>query len=112
MVFKQLLFTVTALEPRSEEIGRVRADLATEKVERVGVPEIDVLLHNFEGDSPQFTNFAVLALLHQICRTLDDAPDARLADEHMIGLFGQHEFASAAQRLKPGFGKCAELIFA
>ncbi len=39
-------------------------------------------------------------------------PDARLADEHVVRLLGQHEAARARERVEAGLGERAELVLA
>src|SRR5262245_54681512 len=112
VILMQFLFAVASLKPCREEIGGIRADLASKEVERVSVPEVDVFLDNAERNGSQFARVAVPAFLHQLRRTSDDTLDARLADKHVMRLFGQHEAAGPAQRLEPGLGQRRELVLA
>src|SRR5262245_51235672 len=59
VILVQLLFAIASLKPRREEIGGVRADLAAEEVERVGVPEVYILLDNVERNGSQCARVAV-----------------------------------------------------
>ena len=54
----------------------------------------------------------VRVLLHQLARALHDALDARLADEHVVRLFGEHEAGGARERIEAALGEGEELILA
>src|SRR5215213_186461 len=97
-----LAFLVTALQSRCEEVSRVGADLAAEEIERVTEPEVDVLLNDFERDA---TEFAHVAFLHQLRSAAADAPEARIADKHVMCFFRQHELARTCERLKARLGE-------
>src|SRR5262245_37020397 len=112
VILEQLLLAVTAFQTRREEVRRIRTDLAAEQIERITVPEIDVLLDDVERDSTELARVAILTLLHQLRGASDYAPDAGLTDEHVVSLFGQHEFAGAGQRLESRFGQRAKPILA
>ncbi len=51
-------------------------------------------------------------LLHGLAGSLDDAPDAGLADEHVVRLLGEHEAASPRQRIEARLGEAFELHLA
>ena len=51
-------------------------------------------------------------LLHRLAGSLDDAPDAGLADEHVVRLLGEHEATGARQRIEARLGKAFELHLA
>ena len=51
-------------------------------------------------------------LLHDFAGSLDNSADATFTHEHVMGFLGEHEAASARQRIEAGFGQGAELKFA
>src|SRR6185503_10456586 len=89
-----LLFLVTAFQTSGEEIGGVGTDFATEKIERITEPEVDVLLNDVERDATQFAN---VALFHQLCSAPDHAAETRVADKHVVRFFSKHEAAGARE---------------
>ncbi|HEX8145974.1 MAG TPA: hypothetical protein VF591_02135, partial [Pyrinomonadaceae bacterium] len=93
-------------------VGRVRADLAAEEVERVGEPVVDVALDDVERDAAQSAHVLVRVLLHQLRGAADDAPHAGLADEEVVRLLRQHELAGARERLEARLGERRELVLA
>ena len=50
--------------------------------------------------------------LHRLAGALDDAADAGLAHEHVMGFFGQHEAAGARQRIEARLRQAFELHLA
>src|SRR5215204_2606493 len=107
-----LLLLIAPLQTGSEEVGRVRADLAAEEVERVGEPVVDVALDDVERDAARESHVLAGALLHQLRGAADDSAHARLADEEVVRLLRQHELAGARQRLEATFGERRELVLA
>jgi len=55
---------------------------------------------------------SVLCSFYQFTGALDDAADAGLADEHVMGFFGQHELARSRERIEGALGEGEQLIFA
>src|SRR5258708_19114702 len=51
-------------------------------------------------------------LLHYFAGPLNDAADARLADEHVVGLLGEHKAAGSRKRIKTRFRERAKLKLA
>ena len=51
-------------------------------------------------------------LLHRLARSLQDAPDAGLAHEHVVGLLGEHEAAGPRERIEAGLRQAFELHLA
>ena len=105
MIRVLVLLFETPFQSGSEEIGRVRADLAAKQIERIAEPEVDVLLHDVERNASELTHIFVRILLHQLRSAFDDAAQARVADKHMMRFFGQHKSARARQRLETRFGQ-------
>src|SRR6266550_7317468 len=103
-----LLFEAT-LQACREKVGGVRTDLTAKKIERIAEPVIDVLLNDVQRNAAQLAH--ILALLQQLRSALDYAAQARVPDKHVVGLFGQHEFARARQRLEARFGQSRQLKF-
>src|SRR5262245_6523206 len=81
VILEQFPFAIAALQSRGEEVRGIRADLAAEEVERIGVPEIDVLLDDVERNAAKLARVAVSALFHQLRAPPDHTPDAGLRSE-------------------------------
>ena len=68
--------------------------------------------------TPSARTFAIVVgivdarFLHRFAGPLHDAADAGLADEHVMGLFGQHEAAGARQRIEAGLREALQLHLA
>ena len=104
-----------ALEPLGVERGGVGADLGAVQVARHAEVEVEVLLQRGQVDHPEAAQpgrIVGLVLVHDVAGALDDARDARLADEQVMRLLGQHEAAGARQRVEGRFGERRELVLA
>src|SRR5215213_1185563 len=109
MIGVLVAFLVTTLQSRREEVSGVRADLATEEIERVTEPEVDVLLNNLERDAAKLAH---VALLHQLRGAPADAAQTGVADKHVMRFFRQHKLARARERLEPRFSERRKLVLA
>ena len=107
-----LVLLVATLEARSEEVRRVVRDLAAEELDRAGEPEVDVLLDRRQIDAALPARVAVRVLLGQARALLQHAVDARLTDEEVERLLGQHEARRAGERIEAGLGQGRELVLA
>src|SRR2546425_4789149 len=101
MIFIFFLFLVAALQTGSEEVRRVRTNLAAKQIERIAVPEVYVALNDLQRNTAQFAHVAVFAFAHQLSGAFHYSTNPSLADEHVMRFFSQHELAGARQRLEP-----------
>src|SRR5262249_44877358 len=83
MVLVPLLLLGAALQAGAEELRRVGRDLTAEEVERDGVPEVQVALDRRQVE--RALGARVLPRTQALGGALDDARDAALADEHVVG---------------------------
>ena len=77
--------------------------------------EIEVALDGGQIDHAERTQFrgVVGAMLrHGLAGALKNARDARLAHEHVMRFFGEHEPGGAGERVERGFGERAQLELA
>ncbi len=50
--------------------------------------------------APDLLRVVAAGFLHDFQRSLYDTPETRLAHEHVVGFFGQHEAAGARERVE------------
>src|SRR3989338_570556 len=112
MIVVLLRLLEAALQAHRVEVRGVRRDLRAEEVERHRVVEVEVPLQRGQVDPPVLAHLVGLVLAREFTRTLDDAPDTRLADEHVVGLFGEHEAARTRERIEAALGEARELVLA
>ena len=77
--------------------------------------EVQILLKGLQVDHAELAHIfrsVDLVLLHHFAGALDHARHARLADEHVVRLFGEHEAAGARERIEARLGQRAELELA
>src|SRR5208337_4954494 len=74
--------------------------------------KVYILLNDCQIDSTMLTDFVGAVMFHQLAGAADHAADSRLADEQVMGLFGQHEAAGSRQRIESRFGQACKLILA
>src|SRR6266850_2505370 len=111
----QFSFTEASFQAAGEIIRSVRRNVRTVKIESHAVVKIQVLLNRLEINHAQGAHIRgaiELMFLHHFAGALNDAADAGLADEHVVGFLGEHEAAGARKRIKAGFGERAKLEFA
>src|SRR5262249_46225260 len=109
MIF-ELVLLGSALEPSGEEGCGVGRHLGSEEIQGHRVPEVQVLLQRWQIDSAELAWIAMLGFPAQFRGALNHPPDSRLADEHVMRLFGEHEAGGSRERVKSRFGESQELI--
>ncbi len=105
-------FLEPPLEAHGEVVGGVRGKLLSEQVHRGAEVEVQVLLDGGQVDDPVAAHVFAVVLVHHLAGALHHPPHAGLADEHVVGLLGQHEPAGARQRIEAGLGQRGELVLA
>ncbi len=108
-------FVEAPLEALGIERGRIGADLGAVQVAGDAEVEVEVLLQRGKVDHAQAAQpgrVVGLVLVHHVAGALDDARNARFADEHVVRLLGQHEAAGARQRVEARLGERRELVLA
>ena len=81
----------------------IRGRVGAEKIERRTKPEVQIFLHRRQIDRSRLAHRLRIVgtdLFHDFERASHDAADARIADEHVMGLFGQHELAGPRERIE------------
>ncbi len=110
MVVAVLVLFRAPLQAVREVVRRVARHFAAMQVEALAEPEIDVLLDGGEVDAADRPHvLGEAGLLHQLTRTLHDARQARVADEHVVRFFGQHETGGSRQRIEGAFRQRKQL---
>src|SRR5271154_7157613 len=74
--------------------------------------KVYILLNDREIDSAILTDYVGIVLFHQLASAADHAAHSRFAEEQMMRLLGQHEAASARQRIESRLGQARQLILA
>ena len=114
MIVADFRFLEAALQAAGVIICGVGGNIGAIQIDRDAEMEIDVTLHGFEIDHAHRADVGGIAdfiFLHHVASALDDSSYARFADEHVMRFFGEHEAASARERIESGFRETAELIF-
>ena len=83
------------------------------QVEALAEPEIDELLDQRQVNAAGAAHVArIPRLAQQLAGALENAPHAAFADEHVVGLFGQHEPGGPGQRIERALGQRQQLRLA
>ena len=106
------LLVEAPLEAGGEVVGGVGRRLGAEQVERHAAMEVEVALQRRHVDAAERPDVGGVVLLHQLHRSFDDPPDPRGPDEHVVGLFLEHEVARARERVEPRLAQGGELELA
>ena len=112
------VLVVAAFQPGIEGVGSVGADFVAEQVEGQGEMQVGLFLNRRQVDHPKrpdsldVIRIVDAGCFHCLGGALDDAGDAGLADEHVVGFFGEHESAGAREWIEAGLGEGGELHLA
>ena len=104
--------------PAPNDLGGVAGDFAAEQVARDRSVEVQLALQERQVDHAKLAHrLDLIGILdarfdHRRAGRLDRALYAGLADEHVMGLFRQHEAAGARERIEAAFGERGELHLA
>ena len=118
VVVLEPVLAVAALQAGMEGVGGIGRNLVAEQIERQREVQVRLFLDGRQVDDAELAHrldivgIVDAGLLHRLAGALDDAGDAGLAHEHVVGFLGQHEAAGARQRIEAGLRQRFELHLA
>ena len=106
---------IAAFEARVVEDRGIARLIGTKQIDGHAKMKIEIALQGRQVDHAGGANpgrIVGLELVHDFAGAGDDPRDARLANEHVMRFFGQHEFRGAGERIETAFGQRAQLELA
>ncbi|EWS63643.1 hypothetical protein Y695_03123 [Hydrogenophaga sp. T4] len=108
-------FFIAAFQAGAVEGGGVAGFVGAEEVDGDREVEVQVALDGGQVDhagGAQLGRVVGFQLVHHLAGAVDHAAHARLAHEHVVRFFGEHELGGARQRVEAALGQGAELELA
>ena len=94
--------------------SRIRRAVAAKKIDRRAEPEIQIFLNGGQIDGAGLADgdrIVSIQFFHHFEATLDHPRNSRVADEHVMRFFGEHEAAGARKRIEARFRQALQLEF-